>query len=323
MTVKEYVLKALEENKGNSVSGEALAEEIGVSRAAVHKAIKALREEGYQIEAVTNKGYSLSSSSDMLSAQGIAAYLDSPYANLPLHVYKTVDSTNNVAKKLAVDGADHGTTVLAFHQSRGKGRLGRTFISPANTGIYMSVLLKPLFDMSQSVLITTAASVAVVRAIEKVCGLTPQIKWVNDIYVNGKKICGILTEAITGFETGQIEYLIVGIGINCSTKEFPQDLLEIAGALEGTFSKNQLAAEVLNQLLPLMEHMEDRSFIDDYKSHSMVIGKTVTVYKGGYSPQTAGKQARVLDIDQNGGLEVIYSSGDRETLSTGEISIRM
>ena len=109
------------------------------------------------------------------------------------------------------------------------------------------------------------------RAIEKVCGLAPQIKWVNDIYVNGKKICGILTEAITGFETGQIEYLIVGIGINCSTKEFPEDLLEIAGALEGAFSKNQLAAEVLNQLLPLMDHMEDRSFIDDYKSHSMVI----------------------------------------------------
>ena len=323
MTVKEYVLKALEENKGNCLSGEALAEEIGVSRAAVHKAIKALREEGYDIEAVTNRGYSLSASSDMLSAQGIAAHLAPPYRDLPLHVFKTVDSPNNVAKKLAVDGAAHGTAVLAFHQSSGKGRLGRTFISPANTGIYMSVLLKPLFDMSKSVLITTAASVAVVRAIEKVCGLAPQIKWVNDIYVNGKKICGILTEAITGFETGQIEYLIVGIGINCSTKEFPEDLLEIAGALEGAFSKNQLAAEVLNQLLPLMDHMEDRSFIDDYKSHSMVIGKTVTVYKGGYSPKTSGKQARVLNIDQNGGLEVLYSSGERETLSTGEISIRM
>lgn len=323
MTVKEYVLQALEENKGSSISGEALAERLGVSRSAIHKAIKALRAEGYQIEAATNKGYCLSPSSDMLSAQGIAMHLSSEFSHLPLHVYKTVDSTNNVAKKLALEGADHGTAILSFHQSHGKGRLGRTFISPANTGIYMSVLLKPSFDMSHSVLITTAASVAVVRAIEKVTGLAPEIKWVNDIYVNGKKICGILTEAITGFETGQIEYLIVGIGINCSIKGFPDDLLQIAGALSGDFSKNHLAAEVLNQLLPLIDHIEDRSFIQDYRSHSMVLGKTITVYKGGYTEDAPGRVARVLDIDINGGLQVLYSDGEQETLSTGEISIRL
>lgn len=323
MTVKEQVLKALEEHKGSTLSGEALAEGMGVSRAAVHKAIKSLREEGYRIEAVTNRGYSLSESSDMLSAQGIAAHLSPALSKLPIHVYKTVDSTNNVAKKLALEGAEHGTAILAFHQSHGKGRLGRTFISPANTGIYMSVLLKPRFDMSRSVLITTAASVAVVRAIEKVCSLKPEIKWVNDIYESGKKVCGILTEAITDFETGCIEYLILGIGINCSTKGFSEDLLNIAGALEGKFSKNQLAAEVLNQLFPLVDHLEERSFIEDYKAHSMVIGKTVRVYKGGYEEGKSAPAARVLDIDENGGLQVLYADGSQETLSTGEISIRL
>lgn len=323
MTVKEQVLQALEEHKGSTLSGEALAEGMGVSRAAVHKAIKALREEGYRIEAVTNRGYSLAENSDMLSAQGIAAHLAPELSRLPIHVYKTVDSTNNVAKKLALEGAEHGTSILAFHQSCGKGRLGRTFISPANTGIYMSVLLKPSFDMSHSVLITTAASVAVVRAIEKVCSLKPEIKWVNDIYESGKKVCGILTEAITDFETGRIEYLILGIGINCSTKGFSEDLLNIAGALEGRFSKNQLAAEVLNQLLPLVARLEERTFIEDYRTHSMVIGKTVKVYKGGYEKGKTAPLARVLDIDENGGLQVLYSDGSQETLSTGEISIRL
>lgn len=323
MTVKQQVLKALEEHKGDSLSGEALAEAMGVSRAAVHKAIKALREEGYQIQAVTNRGYSLSADSNMMSPEGISACLAPELSGLPIYLYKTVDSTNNVAKKLALEGADHGTAILAFHQSKGKGRLGRTFISPANTGIYMSILLKPSFDMSRSVLITTAASVAVVRAIEKVCGKRPEIKWVNDIYENGKKVCGILTEGITDFESGQIEYLILGIGINCSTEGFSQDLLNIAGALEGNFSKNQLAAEVLNQVMPLVDHLEDRTFIEDYKRHSMVIGKDVKVYKGGYEEGAYAPLARVLDIDENGGLMVLYSDGSRETLSSGEISIRL
>ena len=323
MTVKESVLEALETSKGQSLSGEILAEAMGVSRAAVHKAIKSLREEGYEIEAATNKGYRLSADSDLLSAQGMGAHLSEQLKALPFYVYKTIDSTNDEAKRLALNGAGHGTAVLAFHQSRGRGRLGRTFISPANSGIYMSVLLKPTFDLSQSVLVTTAASVAVARAIEAVCGKNPQIKWVNDIYVDGKKVCGILTEAMTDFETGQIQHLILGMGINCSTDGFPPDLLDIAGALEGDFTKNELAAQVLNQLMPLMDQLEERTFIEDYKKHSMVLGKTIRVYRGGYEKHAPGRAARALDIDQNGGLRVLYSSGEQETLSSGEISIRL
>lgn len=323
MSVKDQVLGALEENKGESLSGEKLAETMGVSRAAIHKAIKALREEGYQIHAGTNRGYQLDAESDLLSAQGIRSHLNAPFKALPIYVYKTVDSTNNEAKKLGMEGAEHGTAIFAFHQSHGRGRLGRSFLSPANTGIYMSILLKPAFDTRHSALVTTAASVAVVRAVETICGLNPEIKWVNDIYLNGKKICGILTEAMSDFETGRIQYLILGIGINCSVDVFPEELLGVAGALEGDFSKNELAAEILNQLFPLIDRIEDREFLIDYRAHCMVLGKEIKVYKGGYAGDVPGLPARALDIDENGGLMVAYPSGETETLSSGEISIRL
>lgn len=323
MSVKKQVLKILEENKGASISGETLAETMDVSRTAVWKAVQSLRDEGYKIDALTNRGYCLLEENDILSVPGIGNHLEEQFKSIDLHVYKTVDSTNNVAKKLAAEGAGHGTVVLAVHQTHGKGRLGRTFISPANSGIYLTLLLKPSFDMSQSVLITSAASVAVCRAIEKVCGQTPSIKWVNDLYLDGKKICGILTEAMTDFESGTIEYVALGIGINCHIGSLPEDLRSIAGALEGDFSKNQLAAEVINQTLSIVEDIEARSFISEYKERSFVLGKQIRIYKTGYSDTAVPLNGCALDIDQNGGLVVLYSDGQRETLSSGEISIRL
>lgn len=323
MSVKEKILKVLETNKGTSISGESLAKEMGVSRTAVWKAIKALREDGYQIEAAPNKGYFISEGEDPVSKQGIKQYLRPKWQRLPLHIYRTVDSTNNVAKQLALEEAEHGTAVLAFHQSKGKGRLGRSFISPANSGIYLSILLKPSFDMGHAILVTTAASVAVARAIETVCNQQAEIKWVNDVYLNKKKICGILTEAITDFETGEIQYLILGIGVNCSTEDMPGELLNVIGAVEGDFQKNQLAAEIINHAMDLMDDLQSRSFIDEYRRRSMILGKDIKVYKGGYTEESSGLTARALDIDSDGGLKVIYSTGERETLSTGEVSIRI
>lgn len=323
MSVKDQVLAALEKNKGTSISGEALANQMNVSRTAVWKAIKSLREEGYEIQALTNRGYSLSTESDVLSAQGIRPYLDSPYRDLPLHIYQSIDSTNNQARILASGGAPHGTAVLALHQTQGKGRMGRTFVSPDRMGIYLSLLLKPDFDVSHSLLVTTAASVAVVHAIKKVCDLDPMIKWVNDIYLDGKKICGILTEALTDFETGQIEYLVLGIGINCNTKGIPDDLKNIVGALPDTVSKNHLAAEVINQVMTLVQNLEAERFIREYQEHSMVTGQNILVYKGGYKEDVRGIPARALGIDKQGGLKVLYSSGEQETLTSGEVSIRL
>ncbi len=255
---------------------------------------------------------------DKLSLENIIKYMDGAY---PVRFFDTIGSTNTAAAGMASEGAGHGTAVIAAHQTQGKGRLGRSFASPEDSGIYMSIILEP--DDSNPVLITTAAAVAVCRSIRKVCGLEPEIKWVNDIYLGGKKVCGILAESVTDYKTGRITHVILGIGVNCRASAIPDDLRDIAGAIEGDYSICQLAAEIHNQLMPLAGILDPENFIGDYRDWSMVIGKTVTVYKGGYSPGTSGLAARVLDIDNNGGLKVIYSSGQRETLSTGEISIRL
>ena len=225
-----------------------------------------------------------------------------------------------------MDGAPHGTVVLAKQQTSGRGRLGRSFFSPRE-GIYLSIVIKPDFDVSKSVLVTSAAAVAVANAIEKVCGLESKIKWVNDVYIDGKKVCGILTEGISDFETGQIEHLILGIGINTTVKDFPAELLATAGAAEGTYSKSALAAETITQALGYIEDLDSASFLQAYKEKSLVIGKTVTVYQGRYKvnpeDEITGVPARVLDIADDGGLIVLYADGHQEKLVSGEISIRI
>lgn len=250
-----------------------------------------------------------------LSAARIKEYLK---YQVPVYVFDSIDSTNTVASRLAETGAVHGTSVFAHHQTKGRGRLGRSFASPSGTGIYMSVILKP--DTDNPVQVTTAAAVAVCKALETVCDVSPEIKWVNDIYLENKKVCGILAEAISSHTTGKITDIILGIGLNLDAEALPPELSEIAGAVEGDFSTDHLAAEILNQLLDILQAGD---FIDDYKSRSMVIGKTVSVYKGGYSPDSTGINAYVMDIGHNGGLMVLYSDGTRETLSSGEISIRL
>ena len=316
MSVKNNVLKLLEENRGSFLSGEKMADSLKVSRTAVWKAMRALQNEGYSIDAVTNKGYMLREDSSMLSKEGIELYLRS---GAPLYFFQSTDSTNKRASALALEGACHGTCVIAGHQTAGRGRLGRSFYSPERQGIYLSVILKPDFDISKAVLITAAASVATSRAIQTVCGVHPQIKWVNDLYLDGKKICGILTEAITDFESGQITNIVAGIGINCSCEDFPDEIQGIAGGIPGSYSKNALAAEVVNQLLDIASNIEARDFIDEYRQSSMVIGKNINVIKTGREPVAAFAE----DIDSNGALIVRYPDGTREALTTGEVSIRL
>ena len=305
------------------VSGQQICERFQVSRTAVWKVIKQLKEEGYEVEAVRNRGYRLSSLPDILSREEIVSQIDTVWAGQNVYYFTETDSTNIQAKRMGDQGAPHGTLAAAGQQTAGKGRRGRTWESPADQNIYMSLLLRPEIAPVKAPMLTLVMAYAAAMALRECTGLDVQIKWPNDLVINGKKICGILTEAITDFESGQIQNLILGIGINCSTNEFPKDLLEIAGALEGSFSKNELAAEVLNQLLPLIEHLEDRTFLEDYRGHSLVIGKDIQVYKGGYAGTVPGRGASALGIDENGGLIVQYDSGERETLATGEISIRL
>ena len=325
MTIKESVLAELQNNKEIFISGEHLSSAMGVSRTAVWKAINSLREDGHLIEAVTNKGYMLLQDSWNITETNLRSLLPAKYKDLPLHVLDSIGSTNDHAKQLALNGAAHGTVVIAKQQSGGKGRLGRSFFSPRE-GIYLSIIIKPEFDLSKSVLITAAAAVAVCEAIEKISGHDVGIKWVNDIYIGGKKVCGILTEGIPDFETGRIDTIIIGIGINTTTQGFPKELLDIAGCVNGNYSRSALTAEVICKTLDLVDDIECKSFIETYKKKSVVIGKTVTVYKGIYKTdpgEMPSKPARVLDIDENGGLIVLYTDGTRETLNSGEISIRL
>ena len=203
MTVKSKLLGILEQQKGETLSGEKLAEELHCTRAAIWKAVKSLREEGYTIEAGQNKGYMLVKDSHRLSMEAIQPFLVSP--EVYLKVYQEIDSTNRAAKEAAVTGlAGHGGCVVAGKQTAGRGRRGREFYSPKGNGIYLSVILEPKGTLEGSLLITTAAATAVYKAVKEVCGVKLGIKWVNDLYKDNRKVCGILTEAVTDFESGNM-----------------------------------------------------------------------------------------------------------------------
>lgn len=325
MTTKEAVLLALKEHRGEYLSGEELSETLDVSRTSIWKAIKSLREEGHYIEAVTNRGYMLVPDNRLITESGVREGLSPANRDLPVHVFDVVDSTNLQGRKLALEGAPDGTIVIARQQTAGRGRLGRGFFSPRE-GIYLSVIIKPDFDLSKAVLITSAAAVAVAEAIEEVAGLEAQIKWVNDVYVDGRKVCGILTEGITDLESGRIEYLVTGIGVNTDVSNFPEELQQIAGAVTGDYSAARLAGAIASKTIDYARNIEARTFIESYRKKNIVIGKDVTVYKGKYKirpeDEIEGRPAHVLAIDNDGRLEVAYTDGTRETLSSGEVTLR-
>lgn len=323
MTVKSRLLELLEQHKGETLSGEALAGELQCTRAAVWKAVKALREEGYAIEAGTNKGYMLSRDSNRLSVEGIRLYLNRP--DVYLKLYREAGSTNQLAKQAAVSGeAGHGSFVIAQQQTAGRGRRGRSFYSPEDAGLYLSVVLEPKGEtLQESLLLTTAAAVAVYKAVQKVCGISLDIKWVNDLYFHGRKVCGILTEAITDFESGNIEYAIVGIGLNlyCAAVGYPEELQGIAGALypdetsASGIDRNLLTAEIVNFLLEETAHLKLSSV---YVEHNMIPGREITIMDGSRS-----RHARALDICPDGCLRVEEEDGTISVLSYGEVSVLM
>ena len=323
MTIKDQIIALFENNKGVYLSGEDIADKLNVTRAAVWKAVKSLQDAGYQIDAVTNKGYCLSSDTDIISVSGIKKYLRQDTEDLVLEVYESVTSTNLVLREKANAGARQGTVVIAASQTGGRGRLGRSFYSPDDTGIYLSILLRPDQAAGDATLITTAAAVAVCEAIEKISDTVPQIKWVNDVFIDGKKVCGILTEASFGLENGKIEYAVLGIGINVYTPlaGFPDEIKNIVGSVlqkRQSDAKNRLAAEVLNNFFSLYQKIGNREFINEYKRRSFVIGKRITVLSGEKAiPATA------LDIDENCRLIVQYDDGSTAALYSGEISIKL
>lgn len=322
MELKQQILKILEENRGKSVNGATMAKELFVTRSAIWKNIKQLQNEGYHIEAVPNRGYCLKESNDIVTAESIAPYLKGKAKGFTLDVRKTVTSTNTLAKEMAAEGAPEGTVLIATEQTEGRGRMGRSFYSPSSTGLYLSLILRPTVSLNDSLLITTSAAVAVAKAIENLSGNEVKIKWVNDLFINEKKVCGILTEASLNIENGGLEYAVVGIGINVSTKDFPHDLKEIAGSIFSKKPDDQpitsiLAAKVLNNLSESMDRLTDSSYLEEYKERSFLIGKEIYVLKGKES-----LPAKAIDIDDRARLVVEYGDGSKEALSSGEVSVR-
>lgn len=317
MSLRSDILKELEANRGIDISGQYLAEMFQVSRNAVWKTVNMLKRDGYEILSSSNKGYRLAEKSDILSPEGIMGYLPECCKDLRIFSYKEIDSTNDEAKRLISSGLDCAGLIVAESQTAGKGRLGRTFYSPKQTGIYMSIAIHPKIDIFDAVSITTAASVAVIRAIEALTDAKPMIKWVNDIYLDSKKLCGILTEAVTNIESGITQSIVIGIGINISTANFPAELEGIAVSLypEG-ITRNRLIAGIAKELLDISRDLRDRSYIEEYRAHSLVLGKNITYNKNGES-----YRAKAVAIDDTGGLVVENDCGITETLHSGEISI--
>ena len=322
MTVKEKLLELLDKNKGQFISGENAAEMLNCTRGAIWKAVKSLRDDGYSINAVTNKGYCLSENTDVLSSEGVRKYLSGNAAEFDLRVYKVLESTNNTLRECANAGEAEGTVVISGEQTKGKGRLGRAFFSPSDTGLYMSILLRPEMTASDAIKITTAAAVSVAEAIEKVSGINPDIKWVNDVYINSKKVCGILTEASFSMENGGLEYAVLGIGVNAYEPEggFPEAIKDIAGAVfqkRENDMRNKLAAEILNSFSNYYKTLEQGRYYESYRSRLMWKGERINIIR--VDKKTP---AVMLDVDKDCRLKVRYDDGSEDYISTGEISIR-
>jgi len=314
--LKDQLLNRFSQNIDQIYSGENLAEEYHVSRAAVWKAVKTLQKEGYDILS-SAKGYYFTAKNDFLNEEMIRANANGlPY---PVYVFDEIDSTNNYAKILAAQNAPHGTLVVADHQTAGRGRQGHSFYSPKNVGLYFSLLIKPANTDRQMISrITPAAAVSAVEAIETITGIRPGIKWVNDLFIEKKKIAGILSEAVTDFETGKIETVIIGIGINCKTMQFPDEIQNIASSLNvNTISRSALAGVLWERLLYHTDHLDDPQLMDLYRKDSLVLGKEITYHQNNI-PYTG--IAREINDEGN----ILIEKKDHSTilLQSGEISIK-
>ena len=321
MKLKEKIYRKLDGARGRSFSGEELAEEFGVSRNAVWKAVKSLQAEGFAIAAVPNRGYSLAAENDKLTPSGVEKFLAG--GGYQISVAESTGSVLDDLKGSAAKGAPAWSVLIAEEQTAGRGRFGRPFYSPRGAGLYIGILLRPKLSAAETLFITTSAAVAVCEAIESVSGESASVKWVNDVFLRGKKACGILTEASFNVESGGLDHAVVGIGINVKDEAFPLELQPIATSVfQGrecpAETRAKLAAELLERFRFYCEGIPQRTFFPQYKQRSFVIGRRVAVRSGNLN-----SSAEVLDIDENCFLIVRFDDGTIHRLSGGEISIKL
>ena len=323
---KDEVYSILKNAQGY-VSGEKISSQLGVSRAAVNVAVKALRKDGYEIASVTNRGYCLISSPDRLTVGDVMSYLGSERMRT-VQILQTTDSTNRRAQELAMSGAPDGLTVVANEQSAGRGRLGRTFHSPKDTGIYFSTLFRPTCEPSEIVQITTWTAVAIARAVERTTGILPDIKWVNDLMMGERKICGILTEMSVESETGTIQYVVVGAGVNVNQEpeDFPEELRGIAGsiamAVGHPVQRARLTACMSEEMDNLRRDWPSRraEYLRAYRELCISTGREVLVTDARHTGEFA-KHGFCEAVNDDFSLRIRYEDGTYENVSSGEVSV--
>ena len=320
--MKGEILKLLKESDGY-LSGQELCERFGVSRTAVWKVINQLKEEGYEIEAIRNKGYILKSVSDVLSKEELESSLKTRWAGKEIHYFDRTDSTNIQARLAGEAGASHGTLAVAEIQDEGRGRRGRNWISPAGVGVWMSLLLRPEISPVSASMLTLVMALAAQKGIKEATGIESQIKWPNDLVLNKKKICGILTEM--GTEFMEIKYVVIGTGINVNQEEFPEELRKTATSLYLETGKKYHRSRIIERILEALEEYygifvktEDMSaLLEEYNEKLVNQGQEVCVLdpKGEYRGLCQG-------ITKTGGLLVELSDGTVTEVISGEVSVR-
>lgn len=315
MNVKTEVLHYLMDHPNVFVSGVMLSEKFGCSRMAVCKAVNSLQDEGYSIDASKRLGYKLNPGFDVLSKMSIEKELSK--TGVQVFCFKDIESTNRKAKELSVQGVDTPFVVVAVSQTAGRGRLGRSFVSPEG-GMYFSLVLSGK-DIVNPDLVTTSASLAVSRAMERLTGIKTDIKWVNDLYLNGKKVSGILTEGIVNMEEGGLEQVVIGVGVNLKTKEesFPEEIRNIVTSFYPSGACQVSRAEAIAECVKEILCIQNEDFIQEYRDKCFVIGRKLTVIKGDMS-----RDALALGIDDFGHLVVQYDDDTITTISSGEVTLK-
>lgn len=320
---KDAVLARLKAS-GGYVSGETLGETLGISRTAINAAVNALRRDGYEISSSTNKGYAVTRSPDAVNYGELLALLPAERVQ-KIALLDSVDSTNNRLHELAVTDAPDGQVVIAESQHAGRGRYGRSFVSPRGKGIYLSVLFRPhALQPASAATLAAWVAVSIGNAVQKTCGVHPDIKWVNDLVLNKRKICGILTETTVESETGHIRHVIVGAGLNVneSAEDFPPDLRDTATSLFAEtgqrFDRAPIVAQIVRELDALSAAWphEKEKFLAAYRQQCVTVGNTVRL---------TGKEERIgfaQAIDDNFGLIVRLEDGTQTTVISGEVSVR-
>lgn len=320
--MKTKILKILKQQEEH-ISGQQISDYLGVSRTTVWKVIKELREEGYEINSATNKGYLLTKSPDIITSDEIKSVLKTGCFGTEIHAYSEVTSTNKLAKEKASQGAQEGTVVIAEAQTAGRGRLGKVWESPYGSGIWMSLILRPPILPQDVSGITLIAGLAICQAIRELTNLQAYIKWPNDVVINGKKVCGILTEISAEME--QVNHVVVGIGINVNIEDIPKVLKKVATSLSIEGEKRYVRKDIIAQVLMCFEghykaYIQEGSLkpiLGQYKALCITLQNQVRVIN-----KDGTYEATPVDINETGSLIVDKKDGKRETITSGEVSVR-